>query len=94
MSTFITRIELHAATYQQYETLHKEMAVAGFRRTILGNDGVTYHLPTAEYACLGEFMLEAVFNAAKAAASKVGVRFAVLCNQTASSMWIGLTQAR
>jgi hypothetical protein len=49
MATFMTRVELHSADEDDYETLHAAMEKEGFNRTITSDDGVTYHLPTAEY---------------------------------------------
>ncbi len=46
---YTTRVELHYATDDDYESLHDAMAREGFSRQITSNDGVTYHLPTAEY---------------------------------------------
>lgn len=50
MPLYIVRVELNGARGQSdYERLHAAMANAGFFRTLqLG--GVTYQLPTAEYA--------------------------------------------
>jgi len=45
MAQFITRVELHGATYKDYETLHAGMLAQGFRKTITGDDGVSYQLP-------------------------------------------------
>jgi hypothetical protein len=47
MSYYITRVELHYANYADYENLHAVMQRAGFSRVFVGDDGQTYHLPTA-----------------------------------------------
>ncbi len=49
MAAFTTRVELHSAGYEDYETLHAAMEAEGFSRTITSGDNITYHLPTAEY---------------------------------------------
>lgn len=49
MANYTVRIELHDATWDDYQELHEKMADAGYRRTIIGRDGVEYDLPDAEY---------------------------------------------
>lgn len=49
MARFTTRVELHYADDDDYETLHAAMEDEGFYRTITSDDGIAYHLPTAEY---------------------------------------------
>lgn len=51
MPKFITRVELHGATWQDYDNLHQQMEARGFSRIIVADDGQRYHLPTAEYVC-------------------------------------------
>ena len=52
--SFSVRVELHRATDEDYEQLHAAMEQAGFSRLIASDDGVVYHLPTAEYDYQGE----------------------------------------
>jgi hypothetical protein len=49
MPGFTIRVEMHRASEAQYARLHADMARASYLRTIVGNDGKTYVLPTAEY---------------------------------------------
>ena len=49
MPSFVTRVELHGASAEDYARLHGAMTAANFHRTITGDDGVQYQLPTAEY---------------------------------------------
>lgn len=49
MAKFSVRVELHAASYVDYEKLHASMERRGFSRMIKADGGKTYHLPTAEY---------------------------------------------
>ena len=49
MATFLTRVELHDATYENYVQLHDFMGQEGFTATIRGGDGALYQLPPAEY---------------------------------------------
>jgi hypothetical protein len=92
MAQFITRVELHNASYQHYETLHAAMLAAKFRKTIKGDDGNVYQLPTAEYSSFGELSAEEVRNLAAAAATKTGCRFWIVTTQFVSAAWI-LNQA-
>jgi hypothetical protein len=92
MSQFITRVELHGAIADDYETLHSAMSRAGFSRTIVGDSGVKSHLPTAEYHVIGNYTLDAVYEAAVNAANSTGKRFWIL--STEISGWRGyLVQA-
>jgi hypothetical protein len=90
MPGFTTRVELHAASYSDYETLHAAMARRGFSRQITADSGRTYQLPTAEYDNAGNFTPQQVLDSAKAAAAETGKNFAVLVTQSQSRIWIGL----
>ena len=94
MPAFTTRVELHAATYSDYETLHAAMARRGFSRLITSDDGATYQLPTAEYNRAGDLTAQQVLEAAKAAASETGKSFAVLVTESSRRMWYGLAQVQ
>jgi len=84
MNRFTTRVELHQADSDDYDTLHDEMKSEGFSRTIsLEGENVVYHMPTAEYNKHGENMTsEQVLEAAKRAASKTGNKYSVLVTKT------------
>jgi hypothetical protein len=94
MANFTVRVELHSATYQDYETLHREMAKAGFSRTILGDNGANYQLPTAEYVTSGNVTVQQVLEAAKGAASRTGKSFETIIAETVRWMWCGLTELK
>lgn len=49
MANFVVRVELHDATWEDYDKLHRAMELAGFSKTIVGDDGIHYELPPAEY---------------------------------------------
>jgi len=49
MANYIARVELHSASYDDYEELHDNMGQQGFARMIRGSDGKDYHLPTGTY---------------------------------------------
>ena len=90
MTSFITRIELHNATYQDYQRLHLEMAGAGFQRVIRGDDGFFYDLPDAEYAKVGTYTIEQVHASAKLAAAKTGRTHGILVSEYVRARWSGL----
>ena len=92
MARFTTRVELHSASYSDYETLHAAMGRRGFSRYIAADDGKTYQLPTAEYDKTGNFTAQQVLDAAKAAAAETGKSYAVLVTEAVSRTWIGLQQ--
>jgi hypothetical protein len=49
MATYTIRVELHRANAADYERLHDLMALMGYKRTIVGDEGREDHLPTAMY---------------------------------------------
>ena len=93
MGMFTTRIELHDAIWDDYEKLHRAMAVAGFSRVITADNNTSYHLPWAEYDVVGNYTLDQVFDAASKAATSVGKKHAVLVTQAVARKWSGLQKA-
>ncbi|HKW77095.1 MAG TPA: hypothetical protein VJN64_16300 [Terriglobales bacterium] len=93
MSMFTTRIELHDATWDDYERLHGAMQKAGFSRLITSDDNSKWHMPWAEYDVVGTYTLDQIFTAASNAASTVGKKFALLVSQAVSRRWSGLQKA-
>lgn len=81
MADFMTRVELHGATYQDYETLHRSMEAEGFSRLIRGSDGTVYHLPTAEYVRSVAATIDQVRESARRAATTTGKSHAVLVTE-------------
>jgi len=53
MANFIARVELHSASYADYENLHAYMQRLEYARHIKGDDGKTYQLPTGTYVSVG-----------------------------------------
>jgi hypothetical protein len=83
MAKFTTRVELHKATDEDYNTLHKAMEKFGFIRTIEDSVGKTYHLPTAEYNRIVEGVTaQKVLNDAKAAASSTKLKYWILVTES------------
>ena len=95
MPQFIIRIELHGAKGEDYSKLQSAMGHHGFLRTITGNDGIVYLLPTAEYIRYGSGLTaEKVRGDAVAGASTVSGKFAVLVAETEGPIvWSGLGRA-
>lgn len=79
MANYVARIELHNATYNDYETLHASAARHGLSRTIVSNDGKKYHLPTGTYIAENTgATLEDAYNAARASATETRKAFWVV----------------
>lgn len=91
MAKFMTRVELHMGTEEQYKKLHAAMERQGFKRTITGKDGVVYHLPTAEYSFEGSQTLPEVRKTAWDASGRISSSRAVLVTE-GISMWDGLAR--
>jgi hypothetical protein len=89
MASFTTRVELHDATYNDYDTLHKAMEVEGFLRLIKSDNGTWYHLPTAEYNRITDLTRAQVLDSAKRAATKTKKAFAVLVTESDGRTWTG-----
>jgi photosystem II stability/assembly factor-like uncharacterized protein len=94
MAKFTIRVELHAASYSDYETLHAAMQRRGFSRHITSDDGKTYQLPTAEYDRAGQLNRQQVLDSAKVAAGETGRAFAVLVTESDGRTWAGLQEVK
>jgi hypothetical protein len=93
LATFTTRVELHYADDDDYEALHAAMEQRGFSRFITSDDGVRYHLPTAEYSYIGNKTHSEVLALARAAARETNKKFAVLVTESKGRRWDGLAKA-
>ena len=69
MHTYLVRIELHNSSLLDYVPLHQEMRKVGFSTTIIKNNGVEYHLPSAEYRIYTSWSFNEVLNIAKRCAN-------------------------
>lgn len=49
MASVTARVELHQATYTDYNTLHAAMQVEGFSRVVVASDSTRWQLPPGEY---------------------------------------------
>lgn len=90
MADFTVRVELHQATYNDYETLHSAMERQGFSRFIKADGGQTYHMPWAEYNGSGNLSSVQVRDIARTAANTTGKSNAVFVTEAQSRAWIGL----
>ena len=93
MANFTVRIELHDATWDDYNVLHAAMEKKGFSRLITANNGVTYRLPWAEYNATGNLMCTQVRDIAQEAAAQTGKRNAVFVTEAVGRAWSGLQVA-
>lgn len=93
MAKYLVRVELHRASWDDYETLHAEMEYRGFSREITGDNGRTYQLPTAEYVIDTDSGLEGVRSLAASAAQATGRQFGVIAAEYSRSAWVGLVVA-
>jgi hypothetical protein len=90
MAKFTTRVELINATWEDYETLHQEMANRNFTRTIVADDGVEYDLPPAEYNREGNYTRAQTLTAAKNAAAATLKGNRILVTESTGRIWYNL----
>ena len=91
MSNFIARVELHSASYADYESLHIYMQQKGYARVIKSDDGKTYQLPTGTYVSVGALSsVAAALQSAVAAADATGKTSAVIVADWNAARWQGL----
>lgn len=92
MPNFTVRVELHQATYADYDALHAAMEQQGFSRLITSDDGKTYQMPWAEYNGSGNLNSAQVRDIARAAANTTGKTNAVFVTEAQTRAWVGLQQ--
>ena len=90
MAKYLVRVELHGASWDDYEALHAEMADRSFSREVTSDDGRRYQLPTAEYVIHTNSSLENVRTLAAEAAQTTGRKFGVIVAEYSRSAWVGL----
>ncbi len=71
MAFFTVRIELPQAIAADYQRLDAAMQTAGYRREVVGSDGVVFRLPTAEYDLQAVATADQVMEHAYQAAASV-----------------------
>lgn len=91
MASFIARVELHAADYDDYEELHSYMQQKGYKRKITGDSGTTSKLPTGTYVMEDASISrsDALQRAVKAAEG-TGKKSAVIVAEWSAASWQGL----
>jgi len=94
VSSYLVRVKLHQANYQDYENLHRAMAARGFGQAIRAGDGTTYALPTAEYVTSTSQNGDQVRVQAKAAANSTECASGVLVVEYSGAWWNGLAATR
>jgi len=88
MPKFITRVELHNASPEDYAKLHDAMLMAKFHKNIVDDNGVSYDLPTAEYSSHGPAITATqVRDLALATANATGRQNWVLVSQYEQAAW-------
>jgi hypothetical protein len=91
MSNYIARVELHSATYDDYERLHYVMSQHGFARMIRGSDGKDYHLPTGTYVMRNTSVSRSdALDRAGTAAGQTGKKSSIIVADWESATWRGL----
>ena len=91
MPSFISRVELHSASYSDYENLHAYMHQRGYSRLIKGSDGNNYQLPTGTYiSAAGHASADFALQSAVAAANATGRSSWVIVAEWTSAKWQGL----
>lgn len=84
------RLELHDGSEEDYEELHKAMEIQGFARTITSSDGITYHLPPAEYYSSTNLNRSEVLEKAQVAAKGTGKTFSAVTVESKGVSWYNL----
>ena len=93
MARYTIRIELHDATWDDYEEMYQHLAAQGITDIIASGDGVSYKMPPAEYNYDGTATRDQVLEMAKASAGKVVRSYAVLVTESDGRTWHGLAKA-
>jgi hypothetical protein len=87
----IARVELHSATWDDYETLPAGMQRRGYSRTIRSDNGVTYQLPTGTYVTTNaNVTLEVALKAAVEAAGETRRSSSTIVTDWTAARWEGL----
>jgi hypothetical protein len=88
MANYTVRVELNAASAQDYDYLHGLMGFAGFSRSVRADDGRLFRLPPAEYVLDGSALsIEDVYRLAANSANKTGCSNEVLVNEVVRRYW-------
>ncbi|MDU4241112.1 MAG: hypothetical protein E7I21_10980 [Limosilactobacillus fermentum] len=94
MARYTIRIELHGATWDDYEEMYRHLAAQGITDIIASDNGVSYKMPPAEYSYEGNATRTQVLEMAKSSASKVVASYAVLVTESSGRTWHGLDKVQ
>jgi hypothetical protein len=94
VAKFMTRVELHDATYNDYLQLQGFMRQEGFTQTIRGDDDIVYQLPPAEYHVEAPWTAVQARDVASRAAQRTQKTFAVLTAEYNAAAWRGLNKVQ
>ena len=90
MPSFITRVELHSGTPEDYQALDAAMESVGFSRIVPSDDGSAVYLPTGQYLGTCEAPAAQVSQLAQGAALSIKKGFAVFVSDVTTAAWYGL----
>jgi hypothetical protein len=91
MANYMARVELHSATWNDYELLHASMQRRGFVRIIKSSNGKSYQLPTGTYVVSNSnSSLQNALNTATEAANETRRQSWVIVADWTVASWIGL----
>ena len=90
MPSFITRVELHTGTPEDYKELNTAMESVGFSRIVQSDDGSAVYLPTGQYFGNGDAAAAQVSQLAQGAALSLKKGFAVFVSEISTAAWYGL----
>ena len=94
MANYMARIELYLAGPDEYAQLDIHMRRRGYLRTMAGEDGASYQLPTGTYYVTeSSAMLEVALRAAVDGANETGREAAVVVTDWRIARWSGLPHA-
>ena len=92
MPKYIIRVVLHnASDPEDYDGLHEKMEESGYYRTITGDSGATYQLPSATYSAKKAAMRASTVRAEVIQiVNASGFRNSILVTRSTESAWRGL----
>jgi len=90
VANYLARVELHNATYEDYEQLHAAMERRQFHRVIQADDKTWYSLPTGTYNKYSAATVQEALNDAIAAANETGKRHSLIVVSWTAARWDGL----
>ena len=93
MANFITRVELHKATREDYKKLRGFMEQLNFSKYVFDDKGIKYILPMAVYSSESTKDQLHVLGLAEKAATATGHKFSIIVTKSAGRAWSGLEKA-